>query len=91
MADVFNMPLVRGRTHETSALGAAIITAYGIGEYSSMEAATEKMVYYAHTFEPNPENTKIYKALFQEVYLKMYKRLEPLYKRIREITSYPEV
>ena len=91
MADVFNMPLVRGRTHETSALGAAIITAYGIGEYSSMEVATENMVYYADTFKPNHENTKIYKALFQEVYLKMYSRLEPLYKRIREITNYPEV
>lgn len=89
-ADVFNMPLVRGRTHETSALGAAIITAYGIGEYDSLENATENMVQYAKTFEPNPKNTKIYKALYEEVYLKMYKSLEPLYKKIREITKYPE-
>ena len=90
-ADVFNMPLVRGRTHETSGLGAAILTAYGIGEYNSVAEAIENMIVYAHTFEPNPKNTKIYKALYNDIYLKMYKKLEPLYKRIREITNYPEL
>ena len=89
-ADVFNKPLVRGRTHETSALGAAILTAYGIGKYKSVDEAIKKMVIYARVFEPNPENTKIYKALYKDVYLKMYKKLEPFYKRMREITNYPE-
>jgi len=90
-ADIFNMPLVRGRTHETSGLGAAILTAYGIGEYDSMDDAIKNMVNYARVFEPNPENTKMYKALYNDVYLKMYKKLEPLYKRMREITNYPEL
>jgi sugar (pentulose or hexulose) kinase len=90
-ADIFNMPLLRGKTHETSGLGAAIITAYGIGVYSSLDEASKNMVNYADTFEPKPENTKIYKALYEEVYLKMFKKLEPLYKRIREITKYPEL
>ncbi|NOR88238.1 MAG: carbohydrate kinase, partial [Bacteroidales bacterium] len=89
-ADVFNKPLVRGRTHETSALGAAILTAYGIGEYNSIDKAIKNMVVYADTFKPNPENTKIYKALYHDIYLKMYKKLEPFYKRMREITNYPE-
>ena len=90
-ADVFNKPLVRGRTHETSGLGAAIIIAYGIGEYSSMDEAINNMVEYAGVFEPNPENTKLYNALYKDVYLKMYKKLEPFYKRMREITNYPEL
>lgn len=90
-ADVFNMPLLRGKTHETSGLGAAIITAYGIGAYSSLDEATKNMVNYADTFSPKPGNTKIYKALYEDVYLKMFKKLEPLYQRIREITKYPEV
>lgn len=89
-ADVFNKVLVRGKTHETSGLGAAIITAYGAGAYKTLDEATENMVSYAVTFTPNPENSKIYKALYEEVYLKMYKKLEPLYDKIREITSYPE-
>ncbi|MCK5908243.1 MAG: hypothetical protein KAG37_11645, partial [Flavobacteriales bacterium] len=89
-ADVFNMELVRGKTHETSGLGAAIITAYGVGAFESLEDATEKMVSYADTFIPNKENAKLYKQLYEDVYLKMFEKLEPLYKRIREITSYPE-
>ncbi len=89
-ADVFNKPLVRGRTHETSALGAAIITAYGIGAFDSIDKACKNMVNYAHTFEPNSKNTKIYKALYEDIYLKMYKKLEPFYKRIKEVTNYPE-
>ena len=90
VADVFNMPLVRGSTYETSGLGAAIITAYGINEFSSLDEAVENMVNYADTFYPKPENVKIYKALYEEVYLKMYSKLNPLYKRIKEITGYPE-
>ncbi len=89
VADVFNMPLVRGKTYETSGLGAAIITAYGINEFSSINEAVKNMVEHTKTFYPKAENTKIYKALYEDVYLKMYKNLKPLYKRIREITNYP--
>ncbi len=90
VADVFNMNLLRGKTHETSGLGAAIITAYGIREFSTLNDAVKNMVNYSDVFKPKVENTEIYKALFTEVYLKMYKNLEPLYKKIREITNYPE-
>ncbi|RLD43516.1 MAG: carbohydrate kinase [Bacteroidetes bacterium] len=89
-ADIFNLEVIRGNTHETSGLGAAIITAYGIGEYSTLEAATKTMVKYKDVFLPKPENAILYKKLFEQVYLKMYKSLEPLYKQIREITGYPE-
>ncbi len=91
MADVFNMPLVRGKTHETSGLGAAIITAFGIQAFPSLKEAVNNMVNYADVFNPIPENATIYKDLYEEVYLKMYKNLEPLYKKIQEITGYPEV
>ncbi len=90
-ADIFNMPLLRGQTHETSGLGAAIITAYGVGKYSSINEAVKNMVRYAETFMPQKEHTEIYKKLYKEVYLKIFKRLEPLHKKIREITGYPEM
>lgn len=89
-ADIFNMRLVRGKTYETSGLGAAILTAYGVGEFSSLNKAVEIMVSHSDIFKPKPENTKIYKALYNDVYLKMYKNLKPLYKKIQEITGYPE-
>lgn len=90
-ADVFNLPLLRGTTYETSGLGAAIITAYGLGIFKSIEEASQNMVHFQETFEPNPENAKIYDELFKEVYQKMYKKLEPLNKKIRQITGYPEL
>jgi sugar (pentulose or hexulose) kinase len=89
-ADVFNLPIVRGTTHESSGLGAAIITAYGTGCYGSIKEAIAKMVDYQFTFEPNPKKAELYKRIFKEVYQKMYKALKPLYKEIQDITGYPE-
>ncbi len=89
-ADIFNMEIVRGRTHETSGLGAAIITAFGIGEFSTLKDASDAMVHYADVFTPNKSNTNLYKSLYKDVYLEMYSKLEPLYEKIRDITGYPE-
>ena len=89
-ADVFNKPIVRGYTHETSGLGAAIITAVGLGFYDDISQAVKEMVKFKDVFEPNVYNSQIYNELFNKVYKKMYKRLEPLYKKIRKITGYPE-
>ena len=41
------------------------------------------------TFDPDPKERAIYDGLYHEVYLKMYKRLRPLYEKIRSITGYP--
>ena len=89
-ADIFNLPLLRGKTTETSGLGAAIITAIGIGAYENVEQAIIKMVHYENEFIPNEKNVGIYSSLYQRVYKKMFKKLEPLYNEIREITGYPE-
>ena len=35
-ADIFNLPMVKGQTHETSGLGAAILVAKGLGWFSSL-------------------------------------------------------
>jgi sugar (pentulose or hexulose) kinase len=89
-ADIFNVPMVKGRTHETSGLGAAIIVARGIGMYSSLEEAMDNMIKIKRIFEPDPENVKIYKELYLRVYRRMYKALEPLYSQIQQITGYPK-
>jgi sugar (pentulose or hexulose) kinase len=89
-ADIFNLPLVRGKTSETSGLGAAIVTAKGVNIYPDFQTAIDNMVQYDKLFEPNPENAKIYKELFQNVYQKIYHSLKPVYENIRDITGYPE-
>jgi sugar (pentulose or hexulose) kinase len=89
-ADIFNLPLVRGKTFETSGLGAAIVTAVGTGIHSSFEAAIKEMVTYTKVFEPDRKNVGIYEKLYERVYKKIYHSLEPIYREIREITGYPE-
>ena len=88
-ADIFNIPMVKGRTHETSGLGVAIITATGIGMYSTLNEAIDNMIKIKNVFEPDQNAVSIYKDLYSQVYSKMYTALEPLYSQIQQITGYP--
>jgi sugar (pentulose or hexulose) kinase len=90
IADIFNLPMVKGETHETSGLGAAILTAVGIGIYPKIDQAVANMVRVKTVFDPNPLNANIYSQLYKTVYGQMYKALAPLYSQIQEITGYPE-
>ncbi len=89
-ADIFNLPMVKGETHETSGLGAAILTAKGVGLYSGIDDAVAGMVRVKTVFEPDSGNVAIYRQLYTQVYLKMYKALAPLYSQIQKITGYPQ-
>lgn len=89
-ADIFNLPLVRGETYENSGLGAAMLTAFGIGIYSNINYATRSMIHYGKEFTPNPKNVDLYRKLYERVYSKIFKILTPLNKEIRNITGYPE-
>jgi len=89
-ADIFNLPVVRGRTSETSALGAAVVTAFGTGYFNSLDEAVHEMVNLQDEFLPNQSHVKTYDQLYKKVYKRMYKKLEPFYHEIREITGYPE-
>lgn len=90
VADIFNLTMVKGRTHETSGLGAAIITAKGIGIYTDFLDAVNNMVVVKKVFEPDPEAVAIYQRIYSEVYRNLYTALEPFYKKIQDITGYPE-
>jgi len=88
-ADIFGMPASRPHVYEASGLGAAIDAAVGIGLHPNFETAVAEMTHVGDTFDPDPKNRAIYDGLYHEVYLKMYKRLRPLYEKIRAITGYP--
>ncbi len=88
-ADIFNLPAEKPHTFETSALGASIDAAVGLGYYSDFESAIKEMTRIKEVFEPIPSNRDIYNDLFEKVYLKMYDRLKPLFLKIRKVTDYP--
>ncbi|MBN1363903.1 MAG: FGGY-family carbohydrate kinase [Syntrophaceae bacterium] len=88
-ADVFGMAAERPHTFETSALGAAIDAAVGLKIYSDFPSAVRGMTRTGKVFEPIKNNQTLYDNLYRKVYLKMYERMKPLFKEIRDITGYP--
>jgi len=88
-ADIFNMPVEKPHTYETSALGAAINCAVGLKLYPDFETAIENMCRISETYLPKEKNRDIYDKIYHKIYKKMYKRLKPLYEDIRDITNYP--
>ncbi|MEW6263025.1 MAG: FGGY-family carbohydrate kinase [Thermodesulfobacteriota bacterium] len=90
-ADIFGLPTTRPSLYETSALGAAIDAAVGLGFHNDFFSAIKTMTRAGEVFEPNPETHALYDALYREVYLKLYQTLRPLYEKIRTITGYPSL
>ena len=88
-ADIFGLPASRPHVIEASGLGAAMDLAVGIRLHPDFQSAVRDMTRVSETFEPNLENHKLYNELYHRVYLKMYKRLRPLYDELAEITGYP--
>ena len=88
-ADIFGLPAERPHVYETSGLGAAIDCAVGLGLHPDFPSAVAAMTRVGRVFQPDPAAQRIYQQLYREVYLGMYRRLKPLYLRIRAITGYP--
>lgn len=90
-ADIFGLPVRRPHTPETSVLGAAMDAAVGLGLYSDVPAAAAGMTRTGPSFDPQPETEKIYRGLYERVYLKTYDRLLPLNREIQKIVGYPPI
>jgi sugar (pentulose or hexulose) kinase len=88
-ADIFGLPTSIPHVYETSALGAAMDAAVGLKLHPDFDTAVKEMTHIGQSFDPIPENVRLYDELYKRVYSKMYARLKPLYDEIREITGYP--
>ena len=84
-ADIFNRPASRPHTFETAGLGAAIAASVGLGLHRDFPAAVGEMTRLGATFEPNPAHAALYEELYAQVYLRMYRRLSPLYGSLQRI------
>lgn len=89
-ADILGRELTAGETFETAGLGAAAITAVGVGLYGTIPEAVAGMVRHGHVYRPRPVESALYDRLYRKVYRKLYARLKPLYREIRSIVNYPE-
>ncbi|MDD3831321.1 MAG: FGGY-family carbohydrate kinase [Clostridia bacterium] len=87
-ADMFNLPVRRVQTYESTGLGSSIAGFVGMGCYDSFQHAVDNMVHFVDEFRPNPETHAIYQELYQEIYRKTYARLQPLYRKLYSIIKY---
>jgi len=83
MADIFNRPVYRVQTFETTALGGAMATFIGLGRYESIREAETFMVRKSKTFKPDLKNAQKYAEIYNNIYKKLYGRLKPLYKKYK--------
>jgi sugar (pentulose or hexulose) kinase len=88
-ADVFGIPAARPSVYEASGLGAAILAAVGAGLHADLKTAVGEMTGRGRVFDPGPEAVQLYDRLYRKVYLKMYRRLLPLFRDIQSVTGCP--
>lgn len=63
-ADVYGCPVETIASQEASALGAAMIAAFGMGLYPSLKNAVCGMVHMKRRYEPNPDNAERYQESY---------------------------
>ncbi len=64
LADTVNMPVIVPREKEATALGAAILAAYGIGRFKTIEEAAANMTNTEAEYTPDKENHNTYSELY---------------------------
>lgn len=84
-ADIFGLPAARPHTYETSGLGAAIDAAVGLGLHPDFDTAVRAMTRISDVFEPDAQAHALYDDLFENVYKRMYRRLDPLYSALKRL------
>lgn len=87
LSDLFGLPVKRTQTHEVSAVGAAMAAFLAQGVFRDYDEAIHSMVHEGDVFRPDSDRHKIYGQLYSGVYARLYARLEPLYRRISQITK----
>ncbi|WKY43377.1 FGGY-family carbohydrate kinase [Eubacteriaceae bacterium ES2] len=83
MANIFNRPVYRVQTRETTGLGASMAAFVGLGVYQTLADATAAMVRKKEIFYSDANINALYGKIYHEVYQKMYGRLKPLYKLLK--------
>lgn len=78
-ADIYGIPIIKADCPEASALGAVMAASVGLGDYSSYKEATDCMIKFGKTFEPNANAVDLYSAVYAK-YKKVYNSVCEIYK-----------
>lgn len=86
-ANIFGLPASRPHVYEASGLGAAIDAAVGLGMHPNFASAVNSMTRVKDTFEPEAGLQAVYDDLYKQVYLRMYRQLQPLYETLYRLNQ----
>ena len=86
-SDMFGKTVYKSENSEACSLGAAMIGFVSLGIHSSYEKAVEKMVRIGKKFEPDRNNYKKYKSLYNRIYKRIYKKLKRIYMEISHFNT----
>lgn len=76
ISDCSNKPIYLVNDRETSTKGAAIIAAFGIEAYLTINEASQKMTHISLAYKPNEENHRKFQNLFQK-YIELNSIMNP--------------
>ena len=86
-SDILGLKVCTMDTPETTALGAAICAAKGMGLYPDFPEAVRNMARVGKEFYPQKERQGMYGDLFNEVYVRFYDQVNGLIQKLSERTS----
>ena len=86
-ASMFGLPVKRIQTHEACGLGASLVAFKAIGEFKTFEEGLASMVHDKDTFLPIAEDHKVYSKMYNECYVPLISKLDPWYKKLKNITK----
>ncbi len=85
-ADIFDATVIKLKSEQGPAMGAAMLAAYGSGWFESLEACAEAFIEYDKSFAPKPENVEIYKRAFA-IYKQVYTQTKSLNEQLQELRN----
>ncbi|MBZ0255909.1 hypothetical protein K8I31_07590, partial [bacterium] len=80
-ADIMGVPVAAPKVAEAGCLGAAVLAGAASGVYASIPEAAKAVAQIEHTYEPNPENKKLYDERF-EWYKEIYPTNKELFRKM---------
>lgn len=87
-ADIFNLPVFTTNTEESSAYGASLIAAVGIGIFSTVEKACQEWIKKKNETIPNPQEVELYEKVYR-VYHSLYPKLKEDFHTLSGLENIP--
>lgn len=89
-ANVLNLPITVPDLPESSAVGAALLAAAGMGAFRSFSQAQKSLNYTADTIEPNHKQVELYSKIYNRVYLRSKNSILEIHRELNNIQNRKE-